>query len=126
MEVSDEAIAHAIERFTTMRRQGTLANVLAFGRVLKQLGLKVTLSQVIDASRSLGHVEIERKGDFRAVLCSNLVSHKDEIPVFDRVFDCFWVSGPEELDPDAAPGPPSPSPDGSAETEGSGESGNEV
>jgi uncharacterized protein with von Willebrand factor type A (vWA) domain len=98
MEISDEAILRAVDRFAAIRGQGILANLLAFGRILNQVGIKVSLSQVIDASRSLEFVDIARRADFQAVLRSNLVYERDEIPLFERVFDCFWqVQSPEEL-----------------------------
>ena len=90
MEISDEAIHKAIDRYSSVRGQGTLANLLAFGRVLKEAGVKVSLSQVIDAGRSLEFVDIANREDFHAVLRSNLVSDKEEIPLFERVFSCFW------------------------------------
>jgi len=90
MEISDEAVFSAVARFSAVRGQGTLKNLLAFGRILKQVGIKVTLSQVIDASRSLEFVDIADKEDFRAVLRSNLISEREGLPIFDRVFDCFW------------------------------------
>ena len=63
---------------------------MAFARALKQLGVKVSLSQVIDASRSVEFVDVARKSDFRALLRSNLISQKEDFPIFDMVFDCFW------------------------------------
>ena len=87
MQESAEAIAKAVERYSAMRGHGTLANLLAFGRVLKEAGVKVSLSQVMDASRSLEFVDIARRADFQSGLRSNLVSDKEEIPLFDRVFD---------------------------------------
>jgi len=90
MQLSDEAIAKAVDRFSAIRDQGTLANLLAFGRVLKEVGLKVGLSRVLDASRSLEFVDITHREDFHAVLRSNLLSEREGLPLFDRVFDCFW------------------------------------
>jgi uncharacterized protein len=90
MEITAEAVAAAVSEFSSVRGQGTLPNLLAFGRVLKQLGVKVGLSQVIDASRSLEFVDIADKADFRTLLRSNLVSQKEDFPVFDALFDCFW------------------------------------
>jgi uncharacterized protein with von Willebrand factor type A (vWA) domain len=88
--VSDQAITAAVERFSGLRGQGTLTNLMAFGRVLKGLGFKISLSQVIDASRSLGWVDMGNKPDFRTVLRSNLISNREDMPLFDRVFDRFW------------------------------------
>jgi len=90
MDVTPEVVATAVASFSSVRGQGTLPNLLAFGRALKQLGVKVSLSQVIDASRSLELVDIGERQDFRALLRSNLISQKEDFPVFDMVFDCFW------------------------------------
>ena len=90
MEISDETIGRAVERLAPVRGQGTVANVLAFGRVLKELGIKIGLSQAMDASRALEFVDIARRGDFRAALRSNLVSDREELPLFDRAFNAFW------------------------------------
>src|SRR6266436_5778420 len=90
MEITPEAVAAAVGHFSSVRGQGTLPNLLAFGRALKQLGVKVSLSQIIDASRSLELVDIGERADFRALLRSNLISQKEDFPVFDMVFDCFW------------------------------------
>ena len=106
MEVSDEAILEAVSRLSAARGQGTLANVLAFGRALKEVGLRIGLSQVMDAGRALEFVDIGSRFDFRAVLRSNLISAKEEIPLFDRVFDCFWREcGPETPAKESLPAP---------------------
>ena len=90
MEITPEAVAAAVGQFSSVRGQGTLPNLLAFGRALKQLGVKVSLSQVIDVSRSVEFVDIADKADFHALLRSNLISQKEDFPVFDILFDCFW------------------------------------
>ncbi len=90
MEVTPEAVASAVGSFSAVRGQGTLPNLLAFGRALKDLGVKVSLSQVIDVSRAVEFVDLADKGDFRSLLRSNLISQKEDFPVFDMLFDCFW------------------------------------
>ncbi|HEU4343738.1 MAG TPA: VWA domain-containing protein [Candidatus Binatia bacterium] len=100
MEITPEVIAAAVSDFSSHRGQGTLSNLLAFGRILKQLGVKVSLSQVIDASRSLPYVELANKNDFRALLRSNLISQKEDFPVFDMAFDCFWREQSYERTPE--------------------------
>jgi uncharacterized protein with von Willebrand factor type A (vWA) domain len=90
MEITPESVAAAVNNFAGVRGHGTVANLLAFGRALKQLGVKTSLSQVIDASRSLNLVDIAEKEDFRALLRSNLISQVEDFPVFDMVFDYFW------------------------------------
>src|SRR5918996_4328322 len=90
MEVTAETVAAVVNSFSSMRGHGTLSNLMAFARALKQLGVKVGLSQVIDVSRSLELVDIADKADFRALLRANLISQREDFPVFDMAFDCFW------------------------------------
>ena len=90
MEITPEAVVAAVGNFSSVRGQGTLPNLLAFGRALKELGVKVSLSQVLDVSRAVEFVDLADKGDFRSLLRSNLISQKEDFPVFDMLFDCFW------------------------------------
>src|SRR6266850_1076875 len=90
MEVTTETIAAAVNSVASARGQGTLPNLMAFARALKQLGVKVSLSQVLDASRAVEHVDLAEKTDFRALLRANMVSQKEDFPAFDLLFDCFW------------------------------------
>ncbi len=90
MDVTAETVASAVNAYSSIRGRGTLPNMMAFARALKQLGVKVSLSQVIDAGRSAELVDIGAKEEFRELLRSNLISQKEDFPVFDMVFDCFW------------------------------------
>jgi len=90
MEITQETVAAAVNSVASARGRGTLPNMMAFARALKQLGVKVSLSQVIDAARSADLVDIADKQDFRALLRSNMILQKEDFPVFDMVFDCFW------------------------------------
>jgi hypothetical protein len=90
MDLTPESVAQAVNSVAAARGKGTLPNLMAFARALKQLGVKVSLSQVLDASRSLELVDIAQRADFRALLRANLILQKEDFPVFDMVFDCFW------------------------------------
>jgi uncharacterized protein with von Willebrand factor type A (vWA) domain len=90
MDVTPETVATAVSNVASARGRGTLPNLMAFARALKQLGIKVSLSQVLDASRSVELVDIAERADFRALLRANLISQKEDFPVFDMAFDCFW------------------------------------
>jgi len=90
MEVTPETVAAAVSNVAAARGKGTLPSVTAFARALKELGVKVSLSQVLDASRSVVLVDIASRGDFRALLRANLISQKEDFPAFDMLFDCFW------------------------------------
>ena len=90
MEITRETVTEAVNRFASVRGHGTVHNLIAFARVLKQLGVVVSLSQVLDAARSIAFVNIGERPDFRAVLRANLVSRKEDFPAFDLAFECFW------------------------------------
>ena len=90
MEITPEIVAAAASSVASSRGKGTLTNLMAFARALKQLGVKVSLSQVLDTSRSVDLVDIAEKKDFRAVLRANLILQKEDFPAFDMLFDCFW------------------------------------
>ncbi len=90
MEVTAENVAAVVGNYSAIRGHGTLPTMMAFARALKQLGVKIGLSQVIDAARSAELVDIAAREDFRTLLRSNLISQKEDFPVFDMVFDCFW------------------------------------
>ncbi len=90
MDITPEIVRTAVNDFSSLRGEGTLSNVLAFGRVLKQLGVKVSLSQAMDASRAVQYLDLANKDDFRALLQANLISQKEDFPTFNMAFDCFW------------------------------------
>jgi uncharacterized protein with von Willebrand factor type A (vWA) domain len=122
MEISDEQILQSVNRFAALCGQGTAPNVLAFSRVLKELGIKIGLSQALDASRALEYVDVGRRADFQAVLRSNLVSNKEEMALFERAFDLFWrARPPRESFTETSDIPSLPSEDAHLE-HGSGES----
>src|SRR5438128_5998982 len=75
------------------RSDGFLINLVAFGRVLKEAGIETSIGRMIDAACALEFVNIGSRPDFHIALRSNLVSRKEDIPLFDRVFDSFWLEG---------------------------------
>src|SRR5919108_5599590 len=67
--------------------------VLLFGRYLKALGFQVTPSRMLDVCRSLGYMDITRREDFYAAARVNLVSHREELSLFEEAFKHFWEPG---------------------------------
>ncbi len=126
MEITDELIATKVERFSALGGQGTVKNLLAFSRVLKELGIKIGLSQVMDASRALERVDVGRRADFRAALRANFVSDREQIAVFDRAFDLFWRARPPQEIAEISDLPPLPAEDAEPELGAGGESAEEL
>ena len=65
-------------------------NVVHFVRILRAAGLPVGPARAIDALAAVQAVGVEHRIDFRAALCSVLVSRHDHLELFEQAFDVFW------------------------------------
>jgi uncharacterized protein len=99
----------------------TLATAtLTFGQMLRAAGLPLTVTEVMDAVRSLAVIDLLDRDEVYLALRATLVARHEEIPAFDRCFDAFWRFHAEEgqglegllsateaskSDADAEPGP---------------------
>ena len=97
-ELTDEEIIRAVEHYKPLRGRGTQANTLMFGRVLKDLGFRLGLSQVIDANRCMPLIDIRSRVDFHRTLAANLLHEHEDIEPFNQVFEAFW-QGDVEIEP---------------------------
>ena len=70
--------------------RGTGQPRAALRQVLKALGFQVTPSRMLDVCRSLDYMDITRRDDFYDAARVNLVSHRDELPLFEEAFKNFW------------------------------------
>ncbi len=67
-----------------------LGNVLAFGRVLRGLGLDAGPDRMLDLVAALDHVPIGSKRDFADAARALCVRRRDELARFDEAFEVFW------------------------------------
>jgi uncharacterized protein with von Willebrand factor type A (vWA) domain len=67
-----------------------LANVLMFGRMLRQTGLDVHHGRMLDAVQALTWIDIGRKGEVKAALRTLLVHRHEDLARFDAAFDLFF------------------------------------
>ena len=95
------------------------AAVARFGGLLRAQALPVTLIQVLDAVRSLDHLDIADRGEIYLGLRTVFVSRPEEVPIFDRCFESFWKVGAEATGEEMAGFPaPSVGDDGAQEVPG--------
>ncbi|MGD9904216.1 MAG: VWA domain-containing protein [Vicinamibacterales bacterium] len=66
------------------------ANLLAFGRLLRTLGLDVSPAQSRDALVAVAAVGVARRSDVQQALRATLVSRAADLPIFDAAFAAFW------------------------------------
>ncbi len=71
-----------------------LGDLVAFGRLLRAGGAEVGPGRVADAVRGLDAVGLRDERDVYFALRQTLVSHRDELELFDRAF-ASWVRGAE-------------------------------
>ena len=65
-------------------------HVVAFGRMLRRIGMAVTSQQVMDAARALRLVGIERRDDVRAAFSAVFVVRRADRGLFDLAFNAYW------------------------------------
>ncbi|MEI7771922.1 MAG: VWA domain-containing protein [Chloroflexales bacterium] len=76
---------------TTDRPGGQLmTHLLAFGHLLREMGVAVSPGQVLALIEALEHVPITRREDFRAAARATLVLRREDLPLFDTAFEFFW------------------------------------
>ncbi len=73
-----------------MQASPLLANLLLFGRTLRAVGLPVAHSQSLDFARALELVEVGSRDQVFHAARSFLVNRKEELELFELVFDRFW------------------------------------
>lgn len=69
-------------------------HVVTFGRVLREVGLEVGPGRVADALRSIAAVDLTRQEDVYFALRQTLVSRHDELDLFDRAFNAWFLRAP--------------------------------
>ena len=69
-------------------------HVVTFGRVLREVGLEVGPGRVADALRGIAAVDLTRQEDVYYALRQTLVSRHDELDLFDRAFNAWFLRAP--------------------------------
>jgi uncharacterized protein with von Willebrand factor type A (vWA) domain len=81
-------------------------HVVTFGRVLREAGIEVGPGRLVDAVRGLSAVELTRQDDVYFTLRQTLVSRHEELELFDRAFNAWFLRGaiePPARGPQLAP-----------------------
>jgi uncharacterized protein with von Willebrand factor type A (vWA) domain len=64
--------------------------ILEFANVLRQSGIRVSVSEAIDAFQALDELSIADREVFRDALRASLVKRGDDIPSYNELFDLYW------------------------------------
>jgi uncharacterized protein with von Willebrand factor type A (vWA) domain len=69
-----------------------LANLIAFGRMLRHAGLQVGTDRLITLSEALPLIDLGSQDEVRAACRAVLIERQEDIATFDSLFDAFWAS----------------------------------
>jgi uncharacterized protein with von Willebrand factor type A (vWA) domain len=69
-----------------------LENVVLFARILRRAGMTVGTGQILDLTRALEVIDIGNRVDFYHTARVILVGRREDLPVFDTLFNLFWNS----------------------------------
>jgi uncharacterized protein with von Willebrand factor type A (vWA) domain len=67
-----------------------LATLVRFGRELRRAGLAVSLPQLECCARASGWLDPSSRAEIYAAAQATLLTRREDLPVFQRVFDEFW------------------------------------
>jgi uncharacterized protein len=71
------------------------AKLLAFGEELREEGVAIGTSELLDAFEALGHVSWTAQSDFRETLAATLAKSPEDRRVFELVFERFFFRAAE-------------------------------
>jgi len=73
---------------------GVVGHVVTFGRVLRQAGLEVGPTRIADGLSGLDQVDLTRQDDVYWTLRANFVTRREELEIFDRAFEAWFLRAP--------------------------------
>jgi uncharacterized protein with von Willebrand factor type A (vWA) domain len=88
-----------------------LANLLAFGRLLRRLGLDVHPGRMLDVAEALQYVDIRVRDEVYHACRALLVHRYEDLAIFDRAFDAFWNDRRAKVLRHSEPGAETPEPE---------------
>ena len=74
------------------------ARVVEFAEVLRQNGVRVSTSEVMDGARAAALVDLSQQENLRSVLRTTLVKRSADVEVFDRAFGLFFSGATRTLE----------------------------
>ncbi len=83
---------------------GLVDREIAFLDALRAAGVPVALSEVLDATRALGAVDLLEREQLRAAFAATAVKRPAHRPTFDRLFDLWWPAVVGDPTPASGPG----------------------
>jgi uncharacterized protein with von Willebrand factor type A (vWA) domain/MoxR-like ATPase len=80
-----------------------LRHLVNFGHHLREGGVIVNPARIADLCRALDHVDIGVHEDFRAAARATLVSNREDLASFERLFSEYWFPADDERETGPTP-----------------------
>jgi uncharacterized protein with von Willebrand factor type A (vWA) domain len=78
-----------------------LDNLLVFGRLLRRVGLDVHTGRMLDVVEALSLVDLRSRDDVYYTCRALLVHRHEDLALFDRAFEAFWIGRMQAATPDS-------------------------
>jgi len=78
------------EEQSTHHDSSLTRKILLFSQSLRNKKVGVTIDNIVDVFRGISFINIQKKDDFYYLLKFNLVSNREEIKLFEELFERFW------------------------------------
>jgi uncharacterized protein with von Willebrand factor type A (vWA) domain len=66
------------------------AKIVEFTNLLRKSGVRVSVSEAIDAFTAVDELSFDDRDLFKTALRASMIKRGDEIPTYDELFDLFW------------------------------------
>jgi uncharacterized protein with von Willebrand factor type A (vWA) domain len=67
-----------------------LVHLLAFGYLLREMGVAVSPGQMVDIAAAIGPLPVTNRQDFKSALRCMLVLRREDLALFDTAFEFYW------------------------------------
>ena len=74
------------------------ARIVEFAELLRHNGLKVSVSEVLDAARSVELLGVDDRETFHAALATSMIKRAADLSTFDKVFELYFTGAAKTLD----------------------------
>src|SRR5262245_3550149 len=71
--------------------------IVEFTNILRKAGLRVSVSETLDAFSCLDEMSLDDRELFKDALRTSMVKRSDDIETYDRLFDLFWSGFHDQL-----------------------------
>ena len=74
-----------------LANRGLIENITRFSNLLKDNGVAVSLPAVVDTLQGLTLIDIGSFNEFKDLLRANLICRKEDLAVFEKYVNAFWM-----------------------------------